>query len=191
MSTVRSEFVVTSGQVIQIRQGDLTQEDSDAIVNAANSYLEHGGGVAGAIVRRGGDSIQQESDQWVRQHGNVPAGQVAVTGAGRLPCKVVIHAVGPIWEGGGQGEDELLRQAVWHSLLKANELQLSSISIPAISSGIFGFPKPRCAQILVKTALDFCAQYPGSSVREIRFTNIDDLTVRLFAAELSNVAGES
>ena len=110
-----------------------------------------------------------------------------MTAAGKLPCKYVIHAVGPVWQGGNHNEDELLRQAVWHSLLKAHELQLTSISIPAISSGIFGFPKERCAKILVKTALDFCAQHPDSSLREIRFTNFDQLTVGMFEAEIRDL----
>ncbi len=188
MSTLVAEFVTQSGQAIQARQGDLTEERVDAIVNAANSQLAHGGGVAGAISRRGGPSIRAESSLWVHGHGAVPTGQVAVTSAGELPCKVVIHAVGPVWEGGSQGEDELLRMAVWNSLSKAHELKLASIALPAISSGIFGFPKPRCAAIMVAAALAFCDQNPDSSLREIRFTNIDGLTVRLFEAELQKLA---
>lgn len=187
MSILKAEYITIPQQHIQVRLGDLTQEAVDAIVNAANTHLAHGGGVAGAIVRAGGDVIQEESSRWVRQHGPVPTGQVAVTGAGSLPCKYVIHAVGPIWQGGGQNEDELLRQAVWHSLLKAHELSLVSIAIPAISSGIFGFPKERCAAILVKAALDFCARYPDSPLREIRFTNFDQLTAGLFEAEIHNI----
>ncbi|RMF84735.1 MAG: macro domain-containing protein [Nitrospinota bacterium] len=184
MSTLKAEYRTPSGQVIQVRQGDLTQEETDAIVNAANSELAHGGGVAGAIVRRGGQSIQEESNRWVREHGSVPTGQVAVTGAGSLPARYVIHAVGPVWRDGKHDEDALLRSAVWNSLLKAHELQLTSIALPAISSGIFGFPKDRCAAILVRTALDFCTQYPDSPLREIRFTNIDSLTVDLLVNAL-------
>lgn len=186
MSTLKVEFVTDSKQRIQARLGDLTQEVVEAIVNAANTALAHGGGVAGAIVRAGGYVIQEESSRWVREHGAVQTGQVAVTAAGKLPCKYVIHAVGPVWQGGDHNEDELLRQTVWHSLLKADELQLTSISIPAISSGIFGFPKERCAKILVKTALDFCDQYPDSSLREVRFTNIDQVTVSLFETALQD-----
>jgi putative ATPase len=187
VSVLRAEFVTNSNQHIQARLGDLTQEDAEAIVNAANSHLAHGGGVAGAIVRAGGYVIQEESNRWVREHGPVPTGQVAVTSAGKLPCKYVIHAVGPVWQGGSHDEDALLRQAAWHSLVKAHELQLTSISIPAISSGIFGFPKERCAEILVKTALEFCEQYPESSLREIRFTNFDQLTVGIFEAQVRDL----
>ena len=184
MSVLIAEFETSSRQVVQVRQGDLTLEHVDAIVNAANTHLAHGSGVAGAISQRGGQAIQEESDRWVREHGTLSTGQVAVTGAGNLPCKVVIHAVGPVWEGGTRGEDELLRMAVWNSLLKVHELRLTGIALPAISSGIFGFPKNRCATILVGTALDFCHQYPDSPLREIRFTNLDRLTVDLFEAEL-------
>jgi len=191
MSILKSEYRTPSTQLLQIRHGDLTEEDTDAIVNAANSHLAHGGGVAGAIVRRGGRVIQEESDRWIREHGTVPTGQVAVTGAGSLRCKYIIHAVGPVWQGGKQNEDELLRAAVWNSLMKAHEMKLASIALPAISSGIFGFPKDRCAAILVKTALEFCEQYPASSLREIRFTNIDEVTVNVFLAELSKSEGKS
>jgi putative ATPase len=109
---------------------------------------------------------------------------VAVTGGGSLPCRYVIHAVGPVWYGGGQNEEELLRRAVWNSLLKAHELSLATIALPAISSGIFGFPKERCAAILIATALAFCEQYPDSALRAIRFTNIDSRTVSILETEL-------
>lgn len=191
MSILKAELVTNSKQVVQARHGDLTQENVDAIVNAANSHLTHGAGVAGAIVQRGGKAIQEESDQWVRENGTVPTGQVAVTRAGNLPCKYILHAVGPVWQNGDQGEDELLRAAVWNSLLKAHTLQLTTIALPAISSGIFGFPKDRCATILVKTALDFCGQYPNSSLHEIRFTNVDQLTVGMFEAELRKLHGKT
>lgn len=188
MSILKAKYLTESKQVIQVRHGDLTQEDTDAIVNAANSHLAHGGGVAGAIVRSGGRVIQEESDRWVRENGIVPTGQVVATGAGSLPCKYVIHAVGPIWHGGDRNEDELLRLAVWNSLMKAHEMKLSTIALPAISSGIFGFPKDRCATILVKTALDFCEQYTDSPLREIRLTNIDQPTVNVLQAELQKAA---
>ena len=182
------EYRTSSGQVIRSRQGDLTQEDVDAVVNAANSHLQHGGGVAGAIVRWGGQVIQDESDRWVRDHGPVPTGQVALTGAGKLNCRRVIHAVGPIWRDGRHQEPELLRAAVWNSLLAAHEAGLKSIALPAVSSGIFGFPKERCASILVRTALEFCEQRPDSPLREIRFTNVETETAGLFEAEVRALA---
>jgi len=188
MSTLKAQHQTPSGQVISLRQGDLTQEEVEAIVNAANSQLAHGGGVAGAIVRRGGPSIQEESNRWVREHGPVPVGQVALTGAGNLPAKAVIHAVGPRW-GLDRPEEELLRAAVENSLLKAHEEGFTSIALPAISSGIFGFPQDRCAQILLQTAADFCAQYPHSSLRDIRFVLFDDQTTQTFLSTFRQLFG--
>jgi O-acetyl-ADP-ribose deacetylase (regulator of RNase III) len=187
MIVLRKENKLPEGQMLEVRQGDLTQEEVDAIVNAANSHLAHGGGVAGAIVRRGGYTIQEESDGWVAEHGPVPTGQVAVTGAGRLACKWVIHAVGPVWQGGEAHEEELLAAAVMNSLLKAEEMKLQSISLPAISSGIFGFPKERCAEIMITTAEGFCREHPRSSLRRICFTNIDEQTVRIFEAKIEHL----
>ncbi len=185
MSECVLEATVNQGKTIQIRHGDLTQEAVDAIVNPANAQLVHGGGAAAAIVRRGGEIIQRESDAWVRQHGPVPTGQTALTSGGRLPCRYVIHAVGPVWQGGAHSEDELLRQACWNSLERASQLGLASMALPAISSGIFGFPKERCARILIQAALDYLQQRPQTSLREVRFTNIDLPTVEVFKAALS------
>jgi O-acetyl-ADP-ribose deacetylase (regulator of RNase III) len=174
---IRYDYAAPSGQRIRLVKGDLTEERVDAIVNAANSHLSHGGGVAGAIVRKGGDVIQKESNAI----GHVPVGQVALTGAGALPARHVIHAVGPRM---GEGdEDAKLRNAARNSLALAHERGFQSVALPAISSGIFGFPKDRCAQILIQAALDFCAEHPDSPLREIRFTLIDDPTVEVFEAE--------
>ena len=115
-----------------------------AIVNAANANLDHGGGVARAIVQKGGASIQQES----RRIGTVKTGQAVHTGAGELPIKYVIHAIGPIWTDGDSGEEELLASAIRSSLALASELGCESIAMPAISSGIFGFPKALAAEII-------------------------------------------
>src|SRR5688572_10003455 len=103
MNIVLKEFLFPSGQRLQIVQGDLTQENVDAIVNAANARLQHGGGVAAAISRRGGPQILAESDAWVRQHGPVTHTAPAHTGAGSLPCCIIIHAVGPVW---GEGNED-------------------------------------------------------------------------------------
>jgi len=190
MSEIKAEHQLTSGQVIKILQGDLTQQPVDAIVNAANSYLAHGGGVAGAIVRQGGSDIQRESDEWVRQHGPVPTGGAAITGAGQLPCQAVIHAVGPVWQGGQQDEDEQLRSAAWQSLELARQHGFRSIALPAISSGIFGFPKDRCARILLSTAREFAEQYPDSSLREIQFVLFDSPTSQVFETEFGHQFGD-
>lgn len=180
MNVTRASHTTASGRTLNVVHGDLTREAVDVVVNAANGWLAHGGGVAGAILRRGGLDIQLESDAWVERHGKVPTGGVAITGAGMLPAKRVVHAVGPIWYGGDKGEPEALREAVTNSLGAASDLDAATISFPAISSGIFGFPKELCAEIMLDATLAFFASRPESSVREVRFTNIDAPTVEVF-----------
>lgn len=165
--------VSVNGKKIKIIHGDITEEKVDAIVNAANSYLQHGGGVAGAIVRKGGKIIQEESNKI----GYVPVGEAAITTAGKLPAKYVIHAVGPRW---GEGdEDNKLSSAVKSTLKIATEKGLKSISLPAISSGIFGFPKDRATKIIFNTVVEFLRE-KETSLEEVRLCNIDKYTCDLF-----------
>lgn len=178
MNRVLREHKFPSGQLLQIVQGDLTQENVDAIVNAANEDLKHGGGVAGAISRRGGHVIQQESNQWVREHGRVGHGEPAYTSAGDLPAKYVIHAVGPVW--GSGDEDAKLVDAVSGSLELADRLELSSISFPAISTGIFGFPKDRAARVMYAAVQEYFEQHPDSKVERVRLTLYDQPTLQTF-----------
>jgi O-acetyl-ADP-ribose deacetylase (regulator of RNase III) len=134
---------------IELIRADITSMKVDAIVNAANSRLQHMGGVAAAIVREGGEVIQRESDRV----GYVPVGGAVVTTGGNLFCKYVIHAVGPVM---GEGdEDNKLRSATLSSLQRAEELKVNSLAFPAISTGIFGFPVERCARIMLGTTIDF------------------------------------
>lgn len=162
-------------------QGDITERDTDIIVNAANSHLQHGGGVAGAIVRKGGQVIQDESDKI----GFTPVGHAVITSAGRLSAKFVIHAVGPRM---GEGdEDNKLKSAVLNTLLLASEKGLRSISLPAISSGIFGFPKDRCARVLVQESVSFVKKYANSSLQLIEFCIYDDLTLGYFKKEFEKL----
>lgn len=164
---------------IRLVQGDITERPVDAIVNAANSHLKHGGGVAGAIVRKGGHSIQEESDRI----GFVPVGKAAITGAGTLQAKFVIHAVGPRM---GEGDEEnKLQSAVRNSLHIAAEKRIKSIALPAISSGIFGFPKDRCARILVHESQKYLKSNPKTSLEVIEFCVFDDQTARFFEEELA------
>lgn len=180
MNVIKASQALDGDRVLEVVHGDLTREAVDAVVNAANGWLAHGGGVAGAILRRGGLDIQLESDAWVEKHGKVPTGGVAVTSAGMLPARRLVHAVGPVWHGGDKGEPELLREAVTNSLDAASNLGSLSIALPAISSGIFGFPKDRCAEIMVDATVAFFAANPDASVRRVRFTNIDAPTVAVF-----------
>ncbi len=168
-------------KLLRLVQGDITERDVDAIVNAANSHLQHGGGVAGAIVRKGGVIIQDESDKI----GFTPVGTAVITTAGKLPAKHVIHAVGPRM---GEGdEDSKLKNAVVNSLLLASQKMLTSISLPAISSGIFGFPKDRCAKILINESADFLRKNANSSLNVIEFCIYDDLTLGYFKKEFDNL----
>ena len=181
MRRVLFERQTPAGQTICVVQNDLTAEQVDAIVNAANERLAHGGGVAGAISRRGGPAVQRESTEWVRKHGPVPTGSAAITGAGELPVRYVIHAVGPVW---GTGDEEAkLESAVRSALDLAEEHQMRSLSIPGISSGIFGFPKPLCAKVMIRTVRDWLARHPTSSIREINLCNIDAQTAGIFDRE--------
>jgi O-acetyl-ADP-ribose deacetylase (regulator of RNase III) len=181
MSRIVAEQTLPSGQTLRLIHGDLTEEKVDAIVNAANTRLAHGGGVAGAIVRRGGPDIQRESDAWVQQHGPVSHQRPAITGAGRLTCRYVIHAVGPVW--GDGDEDNKLRAAVTGSLTLADEHGLASLAIPAISTGIFGFPKDRGARVILDAVVDYFTEYPEALPNEVHITLIDEPTVRVFANE--------
>jgi O-acetyl-ADP-ribose deacetylase len=181
VSHVIHEVPLPNSRMLKLIHGDLTEETVDAIVNAANAQLQHGGGVAGAIVRRGGPSIQEESDRWVRAHGAAGPQRPALTGAGALPCRAVIHAVGPVW---GEGdEDRKLAAAVTSALALASAERFHSLAMPAISTGIFGFPKARGAQVIVQAVLDFVAAAPASTLAEIRVTIIDAPTLDVFRAE--------
>lgn len=177
MNTVLAERVLPTSQTIQLVQGDLTAETTGAIVNAANEHLMHGAGVAGAIVRRGGPLIQQESDAWVRKHGPVAHAHPAWTSGGLLPSKYVIHAVGPVW--GGDGEDAKLSSAIHGSLEVADELKVDSISFPAISTGVFGFPKERAAHIILTAIRNYFARHE-SSLKLVRVVLFDEPTIKAF-----------
>lgn len=181
MNTVIAAHTMPSGVRILLVQGDLTEERVDAIVNAANSHLAHGGGVAAAISRRGGPDIQRESNVI----GYVPVGQAAITSAGRLPCRFVIHAVGPRW--GDGDEDAMLRSALRASLTLAQERDLHTVSLPAISSGIYGFPKDRCASLLSTETEVFLTEHPDSHLTEIRFCLYDEPTIHAFRETWRNL----
>ena len=141
--------VEIAGRTLELVEGDITEMDTDAIVNAANDRLVLGGGVAGAIRRKGGPAIQAECDKI----GGTFVGGAAITTGGRLKARHVIHAVGPRM---GEGdEDEKLRNATLNSLKVADENGLKSVAFPAISTGIFGFPMPRCAQIMLAAAVEY------------------------------------
>ena len=169
------------GVALRVIHGDITDEETEAIVNAANSSLQHGGGVAGAIVKKGGKIIQEESDRI----GYVPVGRAAYTSAGKLKAKYVIHTVGPVW---GEGnEEEKLRSAIRSALEVAEELKVRSVALPAVSTGIFGYPKEMGVKVIVDEVLRYIDNNPDTTIREIHFTNIDALTAELFYKEMINI----
>jgi len=170
-----------NGKTVRLVSADLTERNVDAIVNAANSHLQHGGGVAGAIVRKGGRIIQDESDKI----GYVPVGGAALTTAGALKAKYVIHAVGPRM---GEGdENNKLKKAINSVLALAAEKKLKSISVPAISAGIFGFPKDRCAKILVGETTAFLKRRDPASLELVEFCIFDQEAFGFFRIEMEKL----
>jgi len=170
---------LSNGVRLSLVHGDLTQVRLDAIVNAANARLQHGGGVAGAILRCGGMVIQRESDDWVREHGPARHDLPALTAAGDLPCRHVIHAVGPIW---GEGEeDQKLSTAVRSALQLAEEQGFRGIALPAISTGIFGFPKDRAANVIFSSLDSYAGETPSPALKQIWVVIWDEPTLAVFS----------
>ncbi len=178
MNSVLAQRILSTGQALQIVQGDITVDEVDAIVNAANEQLQHGGGVAWAISKRGGATVQKESDGWVRKHGPVPHSHPAWTLGGLLPAKYIIHAVGPVW--GDGDEDKKLSDAVTGSLRVADALKCKSISMPAISTGIFGFPKDRAAKIIFTAIETYFSETKNATIQTVRIILFDDATLEVF-----------
>ena len=141
---------------LEIVEGDITRQEVDAIVNAANSSLQRGGGVDGAINLAGGPQIQEEC----RRIGGCPTGEARLTTGGNLPARYVIHAVGPIYRGGSQQEAELLASCYRESLRLASAKDLTSVAFPSISTGAYGYPINEAARIALKTVMDYLSQHP-------------------------------
>ncbi len=178
--------IVINGVAIEAVQGDITREQVDAVVNAANSSLLGGGGVDGAIHRAGGPAILEDCYRIRDRQGGCPTGEAVITTAGHLPAQHVIHTVGPVWNGGDQLEPELLRNCYVHSLQLADEHHLASISFPNISTGIYGYPKPEAAKIAVGVVRQY-AETGNGSLKQIRFVCFDDDNLALYEQQLERV----
>ena len=166
-------------RTLELTQGDISTLKVDAIVNAANGYLKHGGGVAAAISRKGGPTIQQESDALISTRGPLKTGDAGITGGGRLAAKFVIHTVGPVWSQHDPAEaDRLLCQAVRSSLALAGEKGVKSIAFPAISTGIYGFPIERAAPLMLQEARRHLEGETG--LVRVLFCLYDDASYRVF-----------
>jgi O-acetyl-ADP-ribose deacetylase (regulator of RNase III) len=173
---------------LSIIQGDITHQTTDAIVNAANSGLMGGGGVAGAIHRAGGPAILEECRKIVDKQGRLPTGQAVITTAGNMKAKHVIHTVGPIWQGGDRGEPELLASAYQESLELAAAKNLTSVSFPSISTGVYGYPVAKASRIALKTAVTFLSK--PMSIKEVVFVLFDTRTFKTYAESLQEIMGE-
>ena len=169
--------------VIESRQGDLTTLEVDAVVNAANERLAHGGGLAAAIVRAGGAVIQEESDAWVLERGPLHPGIAAVTGSGSLPCRGVVHVAGPIYREGRDNEG-LLRTAVGAALAAAAGEGFRSVALPAISAGVFGYPLEEACTVIASETARWAAEHP-SAFRLILLVGFTGATADAFAAGLA------
>jgi len=165
--------------ILELTQGDITDLDTDAIVNAANTALQLGGGVAGAVRRKGGSRIQEECNEI----GGTHVGGAVITTGGNLKAKYVIHAVGP--RHGEEHEDEKLKDATLNSLILADKNNLKSIAFPAISTGIFGFPKDRCATIMLSTTVAYLEG--PTKLEKVVYCLYDQNTVEIFKRALQSL----
>ncbi len=168
---------------IEVIKDDITMLDVQAIVNPANNYLIHGGGLAAAIVRRGGQIIQQES----KKIGNVPTGSAVYTTGGHLKAEIVIHAVGPRYKDGKSGEPEKLSGAVKSALDIADKKKLKSVALPAISAGIFGYPMAECAEVIMKAISEYLGELKETTLEKVTVCLFDDAAFAEFEKQLINI----
>jgi O-acetyl-ADP-ribose deacetylase (regulator of RNase III) len=171
---------------LRIIQGDITEQATDAIVNAANSSLMGGGGVDGAIHRAGGAAILEECKQIVSRQGRLPTGKAVMTTAGNLKASYLIHTVGPIWHGGNKGEAELLAGAYQESLKLAVENHLASVSFPSISTGAYAYPLDKASRVAIRAVNAFLRQ-SVTSLREVVFVLFDSQTFGAYSSALVEI----
>jgi len=169
---------------IVLQRGDITRQEVDAIVNAANSSLLGGGGVDGAIHRAGGPSILEECKQIRKTKGTCPAGQAVITGGGSLSARHVIHAVGPVWHGGASGEADTLASAYANCLQLGKGAGVKTIAFPSISTGAYGYPVEQAAKVALKTVETFCREY--TDLEEVRFVLFDERTFEAYQQALQS-----
>ncbi len=178
-----------NGRLLRLVEGDITRVAVDAIANAANSALAGGGGVDGAIHRAGGPAIMRELDEIRARIGRCPTGSAVATTAGRLPAKFVFHAVGPVYRDGRHGEAELLASCYRTCLKLAEEREVSSLSFPAISTGVYGYPLEEAAEVAVRTLAGYL-ETGEPSLREAIFVLFGRDAYDAFAGALRRRAGE-
>ena len=175
---------------VSIARGDITGQDTDAIVNAANPSLMGGGGVDGAIHRAGGPAILEECKEIVARQGRLSPGRAVITTGGNLKARYVIHTVGPIWRGGRANEAELLRSAYFECLKLATETKLASISFPSISTGAYGYPVDEAAKIAASTVVSFLKEQ-STSLDHVAFILFDSRTYQSYYSALQTYLDRS
>ncbi len=172
-----------TGKVIELVLGDITREEVDAVVNAANSTLLGGGGVDGAIHRAGGPEILEECRAIRAAQGECPPGGAVITGGGKLPARYVIHAVGPVWRGGDLGEADILASCYRNALRIAADRGLRSVAFASIGTGAYGYPVGKAASVAIATVASFLAADPAAPLR-VRFVLFDPVTYATYAGAL-------
>jgi len=177
-------FDLYNNKRIVVKRGDITLEDTDAIVNAANSGLMGGGGVDGAIHRAAGPKVLEECKAIVARQGRLPAGKAVITSGGNLKARYIIHTVGPVWSGGDRGEEELLASCYRETLHLADEQGIKSIAFPSISTGAYRYPIEKAAPVAIETVIDVLEQ---SSVEEVRFILFSDHDYNVYLENTRNL----
>ncbi|MDE0139037.1 MAG: macro domain-containing protein [bacterium] len=175
-------------QTVMAVRGDITKASVDVIVNAANEYLRHGGGLAAALAAAGGEEFVEDSDRWVSEHGPVPSGEAAVTVGGRLQAPWVVHVVGPRYRE-GQDNPALLRQAVRAALDASARVEAETVAMPAISTGVFGYPLEAATRVIASECVRWVREHPGA-LREVRLVGYDRRTTDALRHGLDSAIAE-
>jgi len=188
MEEQAAEVIINQAK-LRLIQGDITKQDTEAIVNAANSSLMGGGGVDGAIHRAGGLAILEECKQIVARQGRLPTGKAVMTTGGNLKASYVIHTVGPVWHRGNKGEPELLASTYHESLKLAADNNLASVSFPSISTGAYSYPVDRASRVAIR-AVDAFLRQRATSVREVVLVVFDSQTFTAYSLALREITGQ-
>src|SRR6476646_9676616 len=173
-------YQIGSDAILELVMGDITDESTDAIVNAANSGLLGGGGVDGAIHDAAGPALRAECKKIREQRGPLPPGQAVITSGANLKARYVIHTVGPVWQGGKVNEPQILESCYCHSMEEANLKYCTSVSFPSVSTGAYGYPVAAAAQIALRAIADLL--HEPTSVRLVRFVLFDERTFKAYTA---------
>ncbi|XP_076078269.1 protein mono-ADP-ribosyltransferase PARP14-like isoform X2 [Mytilus galloprovincialis] len=186
----RAVYCGAGGQEVIVVKGDITGLDVDVIVNAANKDLNHSGGLAKVLVNKGGKGIQDECDQYISYHGQLSEGECFGSGPGTLKCQMIIHAVGPVWQGGSNREEDLLHKCVETAIVETEQAQHTSIAIPALCTGIFGYPANQATRVIAQAVHDYLSSNRGSTVQRVYLCDVNENSVDLFVKAGDKVFGK-